>query len=102
MDYKEYEEKYAKLLVNKCLVNNGKKPLLIVFESAEILSFAKLCSKVAKECGYKEVNIFNKRPQEIRDYLLNTSLENIEINTLLDRSLMEEMAKTEKLLINLA
>lgn len=95
MDYKEYEEKYAKLLVNKCLVNNGKKPLLIVFESAEILSFAKLCSKVAKECGYKEVNIFNKRPQEIHEYLLNTSLENIEINSLLDRSLMEEMAKKE-------
>lgn len=95
MNYKEYEEKYARLLINKCLVNDGVKPLLIVVESVEILPFAKLCYKISKECGYREVNIFTKKSQEIHEYLLNTPLENIEINTLLDRGLMEEMAKKE-------
>lgn len=77
------------------MVNNGVKPLLIVAEAVEILPFATLCAKIAKECGYREVKILNKRPQEIHEYLLNTPLDNIEINSLLNRSLMEKMAKKE-------
>lgn len=95
MNYQDYSEKYAQLLVNNCLVNNGQKKLVIVVENDEILPFAETCLKFAKTSGFSDVEIYSKQIQLTREYLLNTSLDDIKMNPLFDRSPLEKAAKEE-------
>lgn len=92
---KLFDEKYAELLVKKCMVNKNDKPLVIVYGFEEIEEFANLCAKKAREAGYKDVLVFNKHSRDIREYLKNTDLDDIKKNELLDRTILEEYAKRE-------
>lgn len=92
MSCKNYDKKYANLLVKKCFVNDGIRPLVILYDD-ELEKFAQTCYIQAKECGFKDVVLFNKKSREINEYLLNNSLDDIKINDLLDRSLLEDYAK---------
>lgn len=93
MEYKNYDKKYADLLVRKCFVNDGTRSLVISFDGEELESFAKICYVQAKQNGFKDVVLFDKKTKDIDQYLLNTSIEDIEKNDLLDRSILDEYAK---------
>lgn len=90
-----YDDKYANLIIKKCFVNDGKKPLVIVYDSKEFQHFVDMLYKKAKENGFKEVYIFNRRSDEITKYMRETKVEDIKLNDLLDRTLLEETAKKE-------
>lgn len=93
MEYKNYDEKYANLLISKCIVNDGEKPLVIVYDGDQIEKFAKLCYLKAKENGFKKVELFDKKSEKISEYISKTPLNKIENNELLDRSLLVDYAK---------
>ena len=60
MEYKSYDEKYANLLITRCIVNNGIKPLVIIYTSNKLENFAHTCYIQAKKNGFKDVILFNK------------------------------------------
>ena len=93
MNYKYYDEKYANLLISKCLVNDGEKPLVIIYDGKQVEDFAKLCYLNAIEKGFKKVELFDKKSSEISEYISKTPLDKIEKNELLDRSLLVDYAK---------
>ena len=93
INYKYYDEKYANLLVNKCLINNGVKPLVIIYDGDELDTFAKTCYMQAKKSGCNNVILYNFRFKEANQQLANTNLEDIVLNDLIDRSILEDYAK---------
>ena len=95
MDYKEYDNKYANLLVNKCFVNDGNKPLVIRIKWDDQIPFAKLVYEKAKEAGFKEVYILNCNYDKLIDYLRKTNIDDIKLLPEFDRSIALEYAKKE-------
>lgn len=95
MNYKYYNEKYAQLLIKRCLVNDGKKSLVIIIETDELLPFAEICLKKAQEAGFTNAQIFNKKLKQTCKYLIETEEDDIEKSALLDRSIIEKAAKNE-------
>lgn len=93
MDYKYYDDKYANLLVQKCFVNDGIRPLVIIFDGKHLQRFAQVCYYNAKRAGFKDVIIFDKKSQEIDNYIRDIDLANIKENKLFDRSILEDYAK---------
>ena len=93
MDFNEYDQKYANLLINKCFVNDGKKPLVIRIKYQDQIPFAKVLCEEAKKAGFKEVYVFNCNIERLRDYIRSTDIDDIEIIPELDRSIALEFAK---------
>ncbi len=88
-----YEKKYIDLILNKCLCIKSAKSLLIECSMNEHYKFALEIKKEAQLYGVEDVCISVSDINELHDYLLNTSLENIKNNELIDRSKREEYAK---------
>ena len=91
-----YDERYADLLVKKCMVNKNDKPLAIVYGFEELEEFANLCAKKAHDAGFKDVIVFNKRSRDVREYLKNTDLIDYENFCDLLDSIFEGNGKYEK------
>ena len=95
MDYKEYDKKYANLLIKQCFVNNGDKPLFIRIKFEDQIPFAKVIADEAKKAGFKEVYIFNCKYEKLRDYFRQSDIKDIAILPDFDRSIALEYAKKE-------
>lgn len=95
-NYTEINEKFADLLLRKCL--NGQEKLhdrlLVIIDLKETLEFANIVKDKALELGYKDVISRLEDQDEIHDFLSNNGLEEIKNSSLFDRSILEEFSKT--------
>lgn len=90
---KKLEEKYAELLLKRCLNFNQSKSLMIHCELKEHIRFAELVASKAREMGIEDIYINLNDYDEVHNYLANTPTEEIGINEITDRSAWETYAK---------
>ena len=90
---KKLEEKYAELLLKRCLNFNQSKSLMIHCELREHIRFAELVASKAREMGIEDIYINLNDYDEVHNYLANTPTEEIGINEITDRSAWETYAK---------
>lgn len=89
----ELENKYIKLIINKCFNLKNHKSLLINCDLKEHISFAEKVKEYCKSIGINDVVIHCNDLYKIHDYLKNTELEDIKLNPLIDRTPWDEFAK---------
>lgn len=89
----QLEEKYIDLILNRCLNFNNSNSLMIHCDLKVHLPFAEKIKRKAMSMGINDVYINLNDVDEVHDYLANTSLEDIKILPLNDRSKWEEYAK---------
>ena len=82
----ELEDKYIRLLLTRCLNFNNSKSLLIHCNLKEHLEFAFKVKMIAKEMGITDVCIHLNDLDEIHSYLRATALEDIALNSIIDKS----------------
>lgn len=82
----ELEEKYIELILRKCLNFDDSKSLMINCDFKEHIPFALRVKEKANEMGIFDVCINVNDLDEIHDYLKNTSVEDIKLNPLIDRT----------------
>lgn len=82
----ELENKYIELILNRCLNFETSKSLMIHCDFKEHLLFAQKVAKRARELGIDDICIHVNDLDEIHHYLKNTSLEDISINPLIDKT----------------
>lgn len=82
----ELEEKYIDLMLQRCINFNQSKSLLINCDLKEHLPFAEKIKLKANQMGIFDVCIHVNDTYEIHEYLKNTSLEDIKLNPIIDRS----------------
>ena len=82
----ELEEKYIELILRKCLNFDDSKSLMIICDFKEHIPFALRVKEKANEMGIFDVCINVNDLDEIHDYLKNTSVEDIKLNPLIDRT----------------
>ena len=87
------EEKYIDLMLRGCLDATKLNALLIHCDFYEHIEFAKRVAKRAKELGVNDVLIHVNDLDAIHSYLLDTELDDIKVNPLIDRSPWDEYAK---------
>lgn len=83
---RELEEKYIELILKKCLNFDDSKSLMINCDFKEHIPFALRVKEKANEMGIFDVCINVNDLDEIHDYLKNTSVEDIKLNPLIDRT----------------
>lgn len=89
----ELENKYIDLILNKCLNFSYAKSLFIDVSLAEHLPFAQKIKAQAAIMGIEDVEIHCRDLFLYRDYLAQTELDDIKLNSLLDFSLLDKYAK---------
>lgn len=87
------DRKYARLLLSRCLNFNNTDTLLIDYQTHEHDEFVEIISDEAKKMGVKKILSSLYDEDEIHEYLSNTKLEDIKLNSLLDRSIWDEVVK---------
>lgn len=83
---KELEEKYIDLILFKCLNFEKAKSLMIHMDLEEHRYFAEKIKRRANELGILDVYIHCNDLYKVHDYLKNTSVSNIKLCPLIDRS----------------
>lgn len=86
------EDKYIDLILNRCLNFEQSRSLMIQCDFKEHVRFAEKVKKRANEMGIFDVCINVNDLDEIHQYLKNTDVEDIEVNSLIDRSAWDEYA----------
>lgn len=81
----ELETKYINLLLSRCINFNQCKALLIVCQLNEHYDFALKVREAAKQMGITNVTIDMVDLDELHRYLMNTDIEDISVNHLIDR-----------------
>ena len=99
MNYRYYDEKYAGLLIGKCFTYDITRPIAIIHDGKDTSNFANLCYEYAKKIGYKEVYLVDRKNEEVDEYLEKTNLEDIKLNDILDKSILEELGKKHAYLL---
>lgn len=89
----ELEIKYIRLLLCRCLNFKQSKSLFIHCDLKEHLEFALKVKEEANKMGIMDVCILVNDLDDIHGYLKDTSLEDIALNPLIDRSLLNTYAK---------
>ena len=89
----ELEDKYIELIINRCINFNQSKSLLI---HCDLKEHERIANKIKDRVAMMEIEdvcILVDDEDEMHEYLLSTSLENIELNPLLDKSKWDIYAK---------
>lgn len=92
MTRNEFDKKYAELILNNCIVKDGRR-LLIQLDNIDTFSFAKLLYIEALKRNISDVDIVVKDENILHSYYETTQLEKIKQNNLLDYSIQNEYAK---------
>lgn len=90
---KEYDKKYAQLLLQKCLNFSNTNILLIEYQTHEQDNFVNTIIEEAKKLGIKTIRTCCNDSDEIHDYLKNTNVDDIKLNPIIDKSSWDEVAK---------
>lgn len=90
---RELEEKYIDLILKRCLNFKTGNSLLIYVDLKEHLEFAERVKIKAQEMGVEDIVITCNDLDEIHEYLMNTSLEDISLQPCFDRSIWDTYAK---------
>ena len=98
---KEFDSKYAKLLLTKCLNFKNTDTLLIEYMTHEHDEFVKTIIKDAKKIGIKNIFIDCNDSDEIHDYLINTDINDIKLNPIIDRSIWDDVSKKHGCIIHI-
>lgn len=88
----ELEKKYIRLILNRCINFEQSKSLMIHCDFKEHVNFAQKVKLEANKMGIFDVCIHVNDMDEIHNYLKNTNLEDIKLNSLIDRSDWNEYA----------
>ena len=80
------ESKYIDLILKRCINFNQAKSLMIHCDFKEHVKFAEKVKEKANEMGIFDVCIHVNDLDDIHEYLKNTSVEDIRINSLISRS----------------
>ena len=80
------ENKFIELILNRCLNFNQSKSLLIHCDLKEHVLFAEKVKDKANEMGIYDVCIHVNDLDEIHEYLKNTDIEDIKLNSIIDRT----------------
>lgn len=86
----ELENKYIDLLLNRCLNFETDKSLLINIDLNEHLVIAERVKEKANQMGISDVSIVINDLDEIHEYLYNTPLDDIKLQSCFDRTLWDE------------
>ena len=92
-DIKELDRKYAQLLLHKCLCFKNTDTLLIEYMTHEHDEFVKTIVEEAKKMDIKDIVLCCNDSDEIHQYLANTEIDEIKLNSLIDRSPWDDVAK---------
>lgn len=92
MKIEELENKYIKLLLNRCINFNKCKALYIECDHESMLPFAEKLKKEANKMGILDVYIAYFDQKKLRDYLIKTDIDDIVLNPLIDHSKRNEYA----------
>ncbi len=92
-EIEKLDRKYAQLLLHKCLCFKNTDTLLIQYMTHEHDDFVKIIIEEAKKMNIKDILLCCNDSDEIHQYLVNTEVDEIELNSLIDRSLWDEVAK---------
>lgn len=90
---RELEEKYIDLILKRCLNFKTGNALLIYVDLKEHLEFAERVKAKAHEMGVEDIVITCNDLDEIHEYLMNTSLEDISLQPCFDRSIYLSQAE---------
>ena len=93
INIKELDSKYAKLLLCKCLSFKNTDTLLIDYMTHEHDEFVKTIIEEAKKIGIKNIFTCCNDSDEIHHYLVNTDINDIKLNPILDRSIWDNISK---------
>ena len=84
--YGELEQKYIDLILKRCINFDQDKSLMIHCDFKEHIRFAEMVKEKANKMGIFDVCIHVNDLDDIHKYLKNTSVEDITINPLIDRT----------------
>lgn len=87
------DRKYVQLLLQKCLCFENTNSLLIEYRTHEQDDFVRIIIEEAKKMRINDIKLCCIDNDELHEYLINTKLEDIKLNPLLDRSSWDETAK---------
>ena len=90
---KELDSKYAQLLLYKCLSFKNTDTLLIDYMTHEHDGFVRTIIEEAKQIGVKNIFINCNDSDLIHDYLIDTDVDNIKLNPIIDKSLWDNVSK---------
>ena len=93
LDFEMLDRKYARLLLLRCLSFNNTDTLLIDYKTHEQDGFVGIVKEEAKKIGVKNILVSLYDEDELHEYLVNTKLEDIKLNPLIDRTIWDEVAK---------
>lgn len=84
------EDKYIELILKRCLNFERSKSLMINLDFKEHLPFANRVKERAIKMGISDICIHINDMDDIHNYLKNTKLDDIELNSSIDRSDWDE------------
>lgn len=87
------DRKYARLLLQKCLCFKKANSLLIDYRTHEHDEFVKIIIEEAQKMNISNISLCCTDEDELHNYLINTDLDDIKLNPLIDRSSWDEVAK---------
>lgn len=87
------DRKYAQLLLQKCLCFKNTDTLLIEYITHEHDDFVKIIIEEAKKLNIKNVLLCCNDIDSIHQYLIETEVDEIKLNPLIDKSLWDIVAK---------
>lgn len=82
----ELEKRYIELILKRCINFNQSKSLMINCDFKEHVKFAEKIKDEANKMGIFDVCIHVNDLDEIHEYLLNTDVDDIKVNPLIDRT----------------
>jgi len=92
-EIEKIDRKYAQLLLCKCLCFKNTDTLLIEYMTHEHDDFVKIIIEEANKINIKNIMLCCNDQDEIRQYLIDTDIDEIKLNPLIDKSSWDEVAK---------
>lgn len=83
---KELEEKYIQLILQRCINFEQSKSLMINCDFKEHIKFAEKIKRECQKMGVFDICIHVNDLDDIHEYLKNTEVDNIVLNSLIDRT----------------
>lgn len=93
LETEKLDRKYAQLLLHKCLCFKNTDTLLIEYKTHEHDALVKIIIDEAKKINIKNIILCCNDNDEIQKYLIDTDIDEIKLNPLIDRSSWDEVAK---------
>lgn len=93
LEIETLDRKYAQLLLHKCLCFNNTNTLLIEYMTHEHDDFVKIIIEEAKKMNIKDIVLCCNDSDAIHQYLINTEIDDITLNPLIDRNSWDKVAK---------